>query len=153
MWKHLIVVMISQQQVGSPIFESLQSAITYWFFSRTQMPNLYSQVKGDAGKGLAQLFAATTDLWTTESGAGLPYISFTIHCQTPDWQLVSNYLELLPWAITEDSSRKVKILYYFPCLLFQSPTLKTFVRYKQHESSRSFLNNATRHFSTVNWTQ
>lgn len=38
-------------------------------------------------------FAATTDLWTSESGAGLPYISFTIHYLTPDWQLEAQCLE------------------------------------------------------------
>jgi hypothetical protein len=41
-------------------------------------------------KARGQQFAATTDLWTSESGGGRPYISFTIHYLTPDWQLESN---------------------------------------------------------------
>lgn len=38
-------------------------------FYKTEIPNLYNQVKADVGKSLAQgtWFAATTDLWTSES--------------------------------------------------------------------------------------
>lgn len=58
---------------------------------------MYNAVKADVRKSLAQgeFFAATTDLWTSESGARLPYISFTIHYLTPDWQLESHCLETL----------------------------------------------------------
>ncbi|XP_056092489.1 E3 SUMO-protein ligase ZBED1-like [Rhinichthys klamathensis goyatoka] len=65
------------------------------YFSKTEIPNLYNQVKADVLKKLAQgtWFAATTDLWTSESGGGQPYISVTIHYLTPDWQLESNCLE------------------------------------------------------------
>ncbi|KAI2645357.1 E3 SUMO-protein ligase ZBED1 [Labeo rohita] len=58
-------------------------------------PSSSTVVKADVVKNLAQgtWFAATTDLWTSESGGGQPYISFTIHYLTPDWQLESNCLE------------------------------------------------------------
>jgi hypothetical protein len=64
-------------------------------FFKTEIPYLYNQVKADVGKSLVQgtWFAATTDLWTSESGGDQPYISFTIHYITPDWQLESNCLE------------------------------------------------------------
>lgn len=63
------------------------------FFSKTEIPNLYNQVKTDVGKYLAQgpMFVSTIDLWTSESGAGQLYISFTIHYLTPDWQLESAF--------------------------------------------------------------
>ncbi|KAK0144340.1 Zinc finger BED domain-containing protein 1 [Merluccius polli] len=65
------------------------------FFSKTEIPKMYNAVKADVRKSLAQgeFFAATTDIWTSESGAGQPYISFTIHYLTPDWQLESHCLE------------------------------------------------------------
>ncbi|XP_064877113.1 E3 SUMO-protein ligase ZBED1 [Oncorhynchus nerka] len=64
-------------------------------FYKTEIPNLYNQVKADVGKVWLKgtWFAATTDLWTSESRGGQPYISFTIHYLTPDWQLESNCLE------------------------------------------------------------
>lgn len=34
-----------------------------------------------------------TDLWTSERGGGLPYISFTVHYLTPEWQLEAHCLE------------------------------------------------------------
>lgn len=66
------------------------------FFPKTEIPNLYNQVKAAVvKKKIAQgtWFAATTDLWTSESRGGQPYMSFTIHYLTPDWQLESNCLE------------------------------------------------------------
>lgn len=41
---------------------------------------MYSAVKADV-KSFApgEFYAATTDLWTSEGGGGLPYISFTVH--------------------------------------------------------------------------
>ena len=49
---------------------------------------MYNIVKADLKKSLAhgEFFAATTDLWTSES-------SFTIHYLSPDWQLESHCLE------------------------------------------------------------
>jgi hypothetical protein len=65
------------------------------YFSKTEIPKMYNIVKADLKKSLAQgeFFAATTDLWTSERGGGLPYISFTIHYLSPDWQLESHCLE------------------------------------------------------------
>ena len=56
-------------------------------FSKTEIPKLYNTVKADVKKSLAQgkFFAATTELWTSERGGGLPYIILTIHYLTPDW--------------------------------------------------------------------
>lgn len=76
------------------------------FFSKTEIPKLYNKVRADVGKSLAQAtwFAATTDLWTTNRDGG-PYISFTVHYLTPDWQL-SNYLT----AWKHSSSQKITLL-------------------------------------------
>nr|XP_054589246.1 E3 SUMO-protein ligase ZBED1-like [Nothobranchius furzeri] len=65
------------------------------YFSKTEIPKMYNAVKADVKKSLAQgeFFAATTDFWTSERGGGLPYISFTVHYLTPDWQLESHCLE------------------------------------------------------------
>lgn len=38
-------------------------------------------------------FAATTDLWTSSGGIGEPYMSFTVHYISVDWNLRSHCLE------------------------------------------------------------
>ncbi len=65
------------------------------YFSKIEILKMYNAVKADVKKSLAQgeFFAATTDLWTSERGGGLPCISFTVHYLTPDWQLESHCLE------------------------------------------------------------
>ncbi|XP_038860759.1 E3 SUMO-protein ligase ZBED1-like [Salvelinus namaycush] len=95
--------MMPFQIVEKPGFLRLMKvAVTHYkvpsqtLLSKTEIKDLNNQVKADVGKSLAQgtWFAATTDLWTSKSGGGQPYISFTIHYLTPDWQLESNCLEL-----------------------------------------------------------
>jgi len=63
------------------------------FFTKTEKPQMFNNA--DVVQNLAQgtYFAATTDIWTSESGAGQPYISFTIHYLNTDWQLLSHCLE------------------------------------------------------------
>lgn len=70
---------------------------TRQFFSRTEVPRLYNEVKADVTKRVAQgtWYAATTDLWTSSGGGGEPYISFTIHYVSPEWKLESSCLETL----------------------------------------------------------
>lgn len=68
---------------------------SHTFFSKTAIPKMYNAVKADVRRSLAQgaFFAATTDLWTSDSWAGQTYMGCTIHYLTPDWQLESNCLE------------------------------------------------------------
>ena len=65
------------------------------FFSKSEIPKLYNQVRADVENRLAHgtWFGATTDIWTSENGAGQPYISFTIQYLDPDWKLEAHYLE------------------------------------------------------------
>ncbi|XP_051800213.1 E3 SUMO-protein ligase ZBED1-like [Acanthochromis polyacanthus] len=64
-------------------------------FSKTEIPKMYNDLKAEVAKSVTQgtYYAATTDIWTSESGAGQPYISFTIHYLSPDWKLSSHCLE------------------------------------------------------------
>lgn len=94
--------MMPFQMVERPGFlKIMKTAVPHYkvptrnYFSKTAIPNMYNTVKADVKQSLAQgeYFAATTDLWTSERGGGEPYISFTVHYITPDWQLVSHCLE------------------------------------------------------------
>lgn len=38
-------------------------------------------------------FGVTADLWTSSGGDGEPFMSFTVHYLTTDWQLNSHCLE------------------------------------------------------------
>ena len=67
------------------------------YFSTTEIPKLYMDVKESIVKPAvqnAQYFSASTDLWTSCSNH--PYLSFTIHFLTKDWELKSYCLDTVP---------------------------------------------------------
>ena len=67
------------------------------YFSTTEIPKLYIDVKESIVKPAvqnAQYFSASTDLWTSCSNH--PYLSFTIHFLTKDWELKSYCLDTIP---------------------------------------------------------
>lgn len=84
---------------------------TRQYFSKTLIPEMYNKVKNETAAKLAQgsSFAATTDIWTSSGGGGEPYLSFTIHFLTPEWELVSRCLEtvIFPEDHTADNIREM----------------------------------------------
>lgn len=67
------------------------------YFSSKEIPKMYSEVRATVEKKVSDgvWFSATTDLWTSSSGGGEPYISFTVHYLSSDWQLMSHCLETM----------------------------------------------------------
>jgi len=58
------------------------------YFSRTALPKLFNETYKDTiSSNEVNIFSATTDLWT--SCAKDPFLSYTIHYLTPEWQLRS----------------------------------------------------------------
>lgn len=84
---------------------------TRHFFSGTEIPRMYSNIKAEVREQLGQAnwFAATTDIWTSNGGGGEPYLSFSIHFVTPDWKLQPYCLEtlLFPQDHTADNIREM----------------------------------------------
>ena len=67
------------------------------YFSDTEIPRLYSELKDNVVKPAvksAAYFTATTDLWT--SSARHPYLSFTVHFIDDNWELRSYCLDSVP---------------------------------------------------------
>lgn len=64
------------------------------YFSRTALPELYTQVRDrvKAELGSITYFSATTDLWSSD-GRLTPYISYTVHFLNDDWQLQNRCLQ------------------------------------------------------------
>ena len=64
------------------------------YFSRTALPKLFSetyqQIQTTLSSKEVSYFSATTDLWT--SCARDPFLSFTLHHISPQWELFSNCL-------------------------------------------------------------
>lgn len=81
------------------------------YFSKTLIPDMYNRVKDETIAKLAQgsSFAATTDIWTSSGGGGEPYLSFTIHFVTPEWELESRCLEtvIFPEDHTAENIREM----------------------------------------------
>ena len=77
--------------------EMLDSLPSRKYFSETEIPRLYSELKDDVVKPAvksATYFTATTDLWT--SSARHPYLSFTVHFIDDNWELRSYCLDTVP---------------------------------------------------------
>jgi hypothetical protein len=67
------------------------------YFSDTEIPRLYNELKESVVKPaiqMAEYVTATTDLWT--SSAKHPYLSFTVHFITNDWDMRSYCLDTVP---------------------------------------------------------
>ena len=66
------------------------------YFSQQEIPRLYNTVKGSimAKLGEIEYYSATTDLWT--SRATHPYLSYTVHFITRNWEMNSFCLESIP---------------------------------------------------------
>ncbi len=64
-------------------------------FSKNEIPKMYTEVRAHVQKQVSEgvWFSATTDVWTSSGGSGEPYISFTVHFLSPDWELKSFCLE------------------------------------------------------------
>ncbi|XDV11067.1 hypothetical protein PO909_000105, partial [Leuciscus waleckii] len=65
------------------------------YFSTNEIPRMYKEVRASVEEQLkeAMWISATTDLWTSSSGGGEPFIRFTVHYLTSDWQLKCHCLE------------------------------------------------------------
>lgn len=63
------------------------------YFSRTALPELYTEVREKIKSELASVtdFAATSDLWSSEGM--VPYISYTVHFLDNDWQLQARCIQ------------------------------------------------------------
>ena len=63
------------------------------YFSRVAIPALYCEVKDKIQKQLSaiQYFSATTDFWSSPTME--PYLSYTVHYITDDWELKSACLQ------------------------------------------------------------
>ncbi|XP_068127289.1 E3 SUMO-protein ligase ZBED1-like [Hyperolius riggenbachi] len=70
-------------------------SITY--FSSNEIPCMYKEVRSSVEQQLkeAMWYAVTTDLWTGSSGGGEPFISFTVHYLSSNWELKCHCLETL----------------------------------------------------------
>jgi len=119
------------------------------YFSTNKIPAMYKEVRASVEEQLTEgvWFGATTDLWTSSVGGGEPFMSFTIHYLSTDWQLKSHCLEtlyfpddhtaehitemmenmLLDWKIkkeslsgitTDNASNMRKAFQSFPCVWF-----------------------------------
>lgn len=75
------------------------------YFSKTAIPRLYSSVKETVETKIASMkfFSSTTDLWS--SGTQHPYMSFTIHYITENWEMKTSCLQtqFLPSDHTGDN--------------------------------------------------
>ncbi|XP_068122242.1 E3 SUMO-protein ligase ZBED1-like [Hyperolius riggenbachi] len=67
------------------------------YFSSNEIPRMYKEVRSSVEQQLkeAMWYAVTTDLWTSSSGGGEPFISFTVHYLSSDWKLICHCLETL----------------------------------------------------------
>uniref|UniRef100_A0AAR2KXW3 HAT C-terminal dimerisation domain-containing protein n=1 Tax=Pygocentrus nattereri TaxID=42514 RepID=A0AAR2KXW3_PYGNA len=65
------------------------------YFATSEIPRMYQDVRASVEEQLkeAVCYSATTDLWTSSSGGGEPFISFTVHYISSDWQLKCHCLE------------------------------------------------------------
>ncbi len=86
-------------------FDSRYEPPSRKYFSKTAIPHLYSSVKERVEGEIVSLkfFSSTTDLWS--SGTMHPYMSFTIHYITVDWELRTSCLQtqFLPSDHTGDN--------------------------------------------------
>ena len=90
--------------VEKPVFKRMvrmldpkYSLLSRKYFSDTEIPRLYSELKEGVVKPAVQgadYFTATTDLWA--SSAKHPYLSFTVHFIANDWELRSFCLDTVP---------------------------------------------------------
>ena len=57
------------------------------YMSKKAMPDLYSVTRQfvQSQIGTTEFFAATTDIWSSSTME--PYLSYTLHCISEDWQL------------------------------------------------------------------
>ena len=65
------------------------------YFSNTAIPALYTRTREQVMQEVAQadFFSATTDLWSSEGMK--PYMSYTVHFTTNEWELTTQCLETL----------------------------------------------------------
>lgn len=90
------------QAVEKPgFFKLMKTAVPLYkvpsgkYFSDNAVPKRYAEVRGHVQKQVAKgmWFSAMTDLWTSNGSSGEPYISFTVHFLSPEWELKSYCLE------------------------------------------------------------
>ena len=62
------------------------------YFSKTAIPKLYESTRESVLRNIKNL-SATTDMWSSINGD--PYMSYTIHYITEEWELQSTALGML----------------------------------------------------------
>ena len=85
-------------------FDSQYQLPSRKYFSETAIPKLYNEVKERVVADLSQVkhFAATTDMWSSETGQ--PLLSYTVHFIDNEWKLRTYCLQALYLPVDHTAS-------------------------------------------------
>ena len=91
-----------QQMLKS--FDSQYQLPSRKYFSETAIPKLYNQEQERVAAELSQVkhFAATTDMWSSETGQ--PFLSYTVHFIDKEWKLQTYCLQALYLPVDHTAS-------------------------------------------------